>query len=69
MNSANPGRTVNGMGRILLYAVIAIAAFFVIGWVIGLVFSLLKWALIIGVIGAVGYFVLNLTRGRSHSEP
>jgi hypothetical protein len=57
------------MGRILLYVVAAIAAFFVIGWLIGMVFTILKWALIIGVIGLGAWFVLTLTRGRSRSEP
>ncbi|MBO3748213.1 hypothetical protein J5X84_19235 [Streptosporangiaceae bacterium NEAU-GS5] len=56
------------MGRILLYALVAVAAFFVLGWLIGMVFTLLKWALIIGVIGFGAWFVLNLTRGRSNSE-
>ncbi|WP_062435096.1 hypothetical protein [Herbidospora daliensis] len=55
------------MGRILLYAVIAVAAFFVIGWLIGLVFGLLKWVLILGVIGLAVMGVMKLTRGKSKS--
>ncbi len=59
--------TVKPMGRILLYAVIAVAAFFVIGWLIGLVFGLLKWVLILGVIGLAVMGVMKLTRGKSKS--
>ncbi|WP_062354432.1 hypothetical protein [Herbidospora yilanensis] len=55
------------MGRILLYAVMAVAAFFVIGWLIGLVFGLLKWVLIIGVIGLAVMGVMKLTSGKSKS--
>nr|WP_063818215.1 hypothetical protein [Herbidospora sakaeratensis] len=57
------------MGRILMYAVIAVAAFFVIGWLIGLVFGLLKWVLILGVIGLAVMGVMKLTRGKSKSSP
>ncbi len=59
--------TVKPMGRILLYAVMAVAAFFVIGWLIGLVFGLLKWVLIIGVIGLAVMGVMKLTSGKSKS--
>ncbi|WP_066363476.1 hypothetical protein [Herbidospora mongoliensis] len=57
------------MGRILMYAVIAIAAFFVIGWLIGLVFGLLKWVLIIGVIGLAVMGVMKLARGSKSKSP
>ncbi|WP_061300197.1 hypothetical protein [Herbidospora cretacea] len=57
------------MGRILLYAVIAIAAFFVIGWLIGLVFGLLKWVLILGVIGFAVMVVMKLARGDKGKTP
>ncbi len=52
-----------------MYAVIAVAAFFVIGWLIGLVFGLLKWVLILGVIGLAVMGVMKLTRGKSKSSP
>ncbi|NAS24991.1 hypothetical protein GT755_25315 [Herbidospora sp. NEAU-GS84] len=55
------------MGRILLYAVIAVAAFFVIGWLIGLVFGLLKWVLILGLIGLAVMGVMKLTSGKGKS--
>ena len=57
------------MGRILLYLVIAVAAFFVIGWVIGLLFGALKWLLIIGLIVGAYMFVtkcLGSKSARSH---
>ncbi len=52
-----------------MYAVIAIAAFFVIGWLIGLVFGLLKWVLIIGVIGLAVMGVMKLARGSKSKSP
>ncbi|WP_285588622.1 hypothetical protein [Herbidospora sp. NBRC 101105] len=55
------------MGRILLYAVIAVAAFFVIGWLIGLVFGLLKWVLILGLIGLAVMGVMKLAGGKGKS--
>ncbi len=61
--------TVKPMGRILLYAVIAIAAFFVIGWLIGLVFGLFKWVLILGVIGFAVMVVMKLARGDRDKTP
>jgi hypothetical protein len=38
------------MGRILLLVAAVIAGFFILGWLIGIITGLLKWALIIGVV-------------------
>ncbi|MDH2427261.1 hypothetical protein [Sphaerisporangium sp. TRM90804] len=43
------------MGRILLLIAVAVAAFFLLGSVLGFLFGILKWVLIIGVVAlAVG---------------
>jgi hypothetical protein len=47
------------MGRILLIIAAVIAALFLLGPVLGFVFSLLKWILIIGAI--IGVVVLGVT--------
>ncbi|MBX6381802.1 MAG: hypothetical protein IRZ07_02320 [Microbispora sp.] len=54
------------MGRILLIAAAVIVGFFLLGSVIGLIFGVLKWVLIIGAIALIVSVVLKLTRsGRS----
>ncbi len=53
------------MGRILFIAALIVVAFFVIGAVIGFIFSALKWLLIIGVIALAVAGVLKLTRSDS----
>lgn len=61
-NTCNPlkyARNVLGMARILLIIAAVIAAFLLIGPLLGLAFSLIKWALIIG---AVAFGVLLLKR-------
>jgi hypothetical protein len=50
------------MGRILLIAAAIVVGFFVIGAVIGFIFSALKWLLIVGVIALAVAGVLKLTR-------
>ncbi|WP_327086322.1 hypothetical protein OIE66_28825 [Nonomuraea sp. NBC_01738] len=55
------------MGRILLIIAAVIAALILIGPLVGLVFTLLKWALIIGVVG-LGVMLVKNAFGRSHSE-
>ena len=58
------------MGRILLIAVAAVVGFFLLGAVLGLLFNVLKWVLILGLIAAAVAGVLKLTRSggsRSHS--
>jgi hypothetical protein len=59
------------MGRILLFAAVAVVGIFLLGAVLGLLFNLLKWAVIIGLIALAVAGVLKLTRGgsRSHSDP
>ena len=52
-------RTVAGMGRILLIIAAVIAALVLLGPLLGFVFSLLKWILIIGAI--FGVVVLGVT--------
>jgi hypothetical protein len=48
------------MGKILLGVVVVVVAFMLFGWVLGLLATLLKWALIIGavllVVAAVSRF-------------
>ncbi|MEO3857032.1 hypothetical protein [Acrocarpospora sp. B8E8] len=50
------------MGRILMIAALVVVGFFVIGWLIGFVFSMLKWVLIVGVLALVAMGVMRLTR-------
>jgi hypothetical protein len=56
------------MQRILLIAAILIVGFLVLGSVIGLIFSALKWLLIIGAVALIVSVVFKLVRsggGRS----
>jgi len=46
-----------GMGRILLIIAAVIAALFLLGPLVGLLFTLLKWALILGVVAFGVMFV------------
>ncbi|MFI0419904.1 hypothetical protein [Spongiactinospora sp. 9N601] len=55
------------MGRILLAIAAVIVGFIVLGWVIGLFGTLLKWALIIGLVAVVAGVVMRLARS-SRSE-
>ncbi|MDP9870058.1 MULTISPECIES: hypothetical protein [Streptosporangium] len=50
------------MGRILLIVAAVVLAFILFGWLLGIVFTLLKWALIIGVVAVVAMFVAKLFR-------
>ncbi|GAA0391788.1 hypothetical protein Acor_18110 [Acrocarpospora corrugata] len=45
-----------------MIAALAVVGFFVIGWLIGFVFSMLKWVLIIGVLAVAVMGVMRLTR-------
>jgi hypothetical protein len=57
------------MGRILLIAVAAVVGFFILGAVLGFLFSVLKWVLILGLIALAVAGVLKLTRsGGSQSH-
>ena len=48
------------MGRILVIAAAVVAALFVAGWLLGLLFNALKWLLVLAVLAAVGYAALKL---------
>ncbi|GGK77542.1 hypothetical protein GCM10010126_41090 [Planomonospora parontospora] len=50
------------MGRILLIVAAVVLAFFLLGSVLGLLFGLLKWALIIGLVAVVVMFAAKLFR-------
>ncbi|WP_204044893.1 hypothetical protein [Acrocarpospora phusangensis] len=50
------------MGRILMIAALVVVGFFVVGWLIGFVFSLLKWVLIAGLLALAVMGVMRLTR-------
>ncbi|WP_147268004.1 DUF4175 domain-containing protein [Spongiactinospora rosea] len=50
------------MGRILLAIAAVIVGFIMLSWVIGLFGTLLKWALIIGLIAVVAGVVMRLAR-------
>ena len=56
------------MGRILLIAAAVIVGFFLLGSVIGLIFGVLKWVLIIGAIALIVSVVLKLTRSSRSSH-
>ncbi|MDF5757127.1 hypothetical protein [Spongiactinospora sp. TRM90649] len=56
------------MGRILLGIAVVIVGFILLGWVIGLLGTLLKWALIIGVIAVVAGVVMRLVRANRGSD-
>jgi F0F1-type ATP synthase assembly protein I len=45
-----------------MIAALVVVGFFVIGWLIGFVFSMLKWVLIIGVLALVAMGLMRLTR-------
>ncbi|MFB9889952.1 hypothetical protein [Planobispora takensis] len=53
------------MGRILLIVAAVIVAFMLLGSVLGFLFGLLKWALIIGLVAVVVMFGAKLFRGGS----
>ncbi|GIH95893.1 hypothetical protein ACFFMN_40735 [Planobispora siamensis] len=53
------------MGRILLIVAAVIVAFMLLGSVLGFLFGLLKWALIIGLVAVVVMFAAKLFRGGS----
>jgi len=50
------------MGRILLIAAALVVGFFLLGAVLGFLFNVLKWVLILGVIGFAVAAVLKFTR-------
>ncbi|WP_433497518.1 hypothetical protein ACQP1K_21590 [Sphaerimonospora sp. CA-214678] len=50
------------MARILLIAALVVVGFIVLGSVIGLIFSALKWLLIIGAIALIVSVILKITR-------
>jgi hypothetical protein len=50
------------MGRILLIAAAVIVGFFLLGSIIGILFGLLKWVLIIGAVALIVSVVVRLTR-------
>ncbi|WP_344972379.1 hypothetical protein [Streptosporangium fragile] len=50
------------MGRILLIVAAVVLAFFLLGPILGFAFALLKWALIIGLVGGVIYAASRLMR-------
>ncbi|WP_055479620.1 hypothetical protein [Sphaerimonospora mesophila] len=50
------------MARILLIAALVVVGFIVLGSVIGLIFSALKWLLIIGAIALIVSVVFKITR-------
>lgn len=53
------------MARILLIAALIVIGFIVLGSVIGLIFSALKWLLIIGAIALIVSIALKITRSSS----
>ena len=57
------------MGRILLIAVALVVGFFVLGAVLGFLFNVLKWVLILGLIGFAVAAVLKLTRSARDDRP
>ena len=50
------------MGRILLIAAAVVVGFFLLGSLIGFIFGVLKWVLIVGAIALIVSVVLKLTR-------
>ncbi|MFI6513196.1 hypothetical protein ACIBCT_36815 [Streptosporangium sp. NPDC050855] len=48
------------MGRILLIVAAVVIAFLLLGSVLGFLFTLIKWALIIGLVGVVIMFASRL---------
>ena len=50
------------MGRILMIAALVVVGFFVIGWLIGFVFSAIKWILVVAILAFVAMAVLRLLR-------
>ncbi|MCC5580844.1 MULTISPECIES: hypothetical protein [Microtetraspora] len=54
------------MGRILLIAALVVVGLFLLGSVIGLVFSALKWVLIIGAIVLGVMLIMKSTGSRRH---
>ena len=59
---ARRGPSVGCMGRILLIVAAVVIGFLLLGSVLGLLFTVLKWALIIGLVGVVVMFVSRLFR-------
>jgi hypothetical protein len=57
------------MGRILLIAAALVVGFFVLGAVLGFLFNVLKWVLILGLIGFAVAAVLKLTRSARDDRP
>jgi len=51
------------MGRILLVAAALVVGFFVFGAVLGFLFNVIKWVVILGVIALIGYAALRLLCG------
>ncbi|WP_157530226.1 hypothetical protein [Microtetraspora niveoalba] len=54
------------MGRILLIAALVVVGLFLLGSIIGLVFSALKWILIIGAIVLGVMLIVKNTGSRRH---
>ncbi|MFF5210937.1 hypothetical protein [Streptosporangium sp. NPDC000396] len=50
------------MGRILLIVAAVVLAFFLLGSLMGVLFGLIKWALIIGLVAVVVMFAAKLFR-------
>ncbi|GAA4226042.1 hypothetical protein GCM10023075_25370 [Streptosporangium album] len=50
------------MGRILLIVAAVVLAFLLLGPILGFVFGLLKWALVIGLVAVVVMFVAKMFR-------
>ncbi|MBB2913608.1 preprotein translocase subunit SecD [Streptosporangium becharense] len=50
------------MGRILLIVAAVVLAFFLLGPILGFAFTLLKWALIVALVGGVVFAVSRLMR-------
>jgi len=50
------------MGRILLIVAAVVIAFLLLGSVLGFLFTLLKWVLVIGLVGVVVMFASRLFR-------
>lgn len=59
---ARRGPSVECMGRILLIVAAVVIGFLLLGSILGFLFTLLKWALIIGLVGVVVMFVSRLFR-------
>ncbi|GII56780.1 hypothetical protein Pth03_51690 [Planotetraspora thailandica] len=56
------------MGRILLIAAAVVVGFFLLGSIMGILFGLLKWVLIIGAVALIVSVVVRLTRSSDRHD-